>query len=1148
LPALRANFGTDRIFLDIDNIPPGEDFLKFIRSELASCSVLLAIIGREWLTIQDPRLNKRRLDNPHDFLRVEVSTALKSERIRVIPVLVERGRMPSAEDLPPDLAELAFRNAVELSDGRWESDVKRLIDAIKQAVAAPAAAEVPVGRPELQELQKRRAREIAAQLQNATAAFEAHDYELTLRACDRVLLLDPTNSEALELLDRSRKAIDEQKITGWLRDARQALDAGDIATASDVIDQALSFDPALEPALTLRKELLNVRRERERIRERSRHVKAAIERAQASLDEEDFDAAVRYADEAVEMDPQSAEAQEVRATAVSALEERRRQREHRRRAQQAVASARVEFAAGEHDAALRMLREFSPPHDLVTQALEEMQRHADAAAAERAAAATEEARQAADAAAERARREAEAAAAARAARAAAESRQAAERARREADLQLTQASEKLQEGDHAAARRLIDAARGLVADHPDIAPLLRRVEQAEDRQAAEVRRVEALRQTLGQAKESLAKGELEATIRHADAALAIDPALEDAKALKEQAHAALEEGRARDAHDRAARQIVERALRLFDGEEHQSAVDLLEGFSPPHARVSRALDELRPKMQQIERRRREQQETAARLEQERLAREAAERERAEAARLAEKKRKADAEARAREDAERRQKALAAAIAAIETSLSAGRLDDADRLIAEAEETLPGDPGLAALEQRAKQLRDQQEQRAREARVQQLLANGQAAFAAREFRSAKRKASEVLGLVPDHEAALTLRAAAARELRAAAAPYWRMAGRAAIAAAAAVILAVAGWRLYGVVTKDATPASEATQDATPPPLTRPADPTAGTAAVEPPPEVTAPPPAKTDTPASADAMVERVNLLRETARAQYRRGQGAQAIDTAVEGLKIDPKDGGLQKIVNSLLSDAQSAAQRARDAAVKAGAGSLAAFAEGRRLENEAARSRDANRNDAAIRSLWKAADRFEAAGQQATAAAEEQARQQRLAEEQRQKQPPADEPSRERARPTDQPRPKEETKVAENRPVVPLPADPPPSTPPRTQGVNRAEEEGRVRAVLQRYEAAYDRLEIGTLKAVFPSMSRELERGLAKFRSYDMELRVQKIDLSPDATSAVATCDVRHEFVGDAGGTQKFQDTRIITLRKQGTSWIIETINYQRR
>lgn len=138
LPALRNQFGADRIFKDTDNIPPGEDFVKFIKRELESCSVMLAIIGRDWLTVQDPRLKRRRLDNPDDYLRLEVTVALKNERIRVIPVLVDRGVMPNPEDLPPDLGELSLRNALELSDTRWESDVHRLIQAIKRVSTAPA--------------------------------------------------------------------------------------------------------------------------------------------------------------------------------------------------------------------------------------------------------------------------------------------------------------------------------------------------------------------------------------------------------------------------------------------------------------------------------------------------------------------------------------------------------------------------------------------------------------------------------------------------------------------------------------------------------------------------------------------------------------------------------------------------------------------------------------------------------------------------------------------------------------------------------------------------------------------------------------------------------------------------------------------------
>ena len=335
--------------------------------------MLLAIIGREWLAIQDQRLKRRRLDNPEDFLRVEVSSALKNDRIRVIPVLIERAPMPSAQDLPPDLADLAFRHAIELSDVRWESDVRLLIEAIEHAVVESAAKpEAPV-RPGLMDLQKRRAREIASQLENARQAFESGDFEGTLWACDKALLLDPQTPEALVLLDRARKALDEKKISAWLDDARRALARGDIGTASDLIDQALAVDRDSKQALTIRDEMLELRLERERERDRARTVQAATDRARASVEEGDFESAVRHADDALATDSGDLTAQNLKAKALAALDERRKQRELKRRAQQTISDARGRFEAGAHQDALASLREFSPGHELVSQALQELQ-------------------------------------------------------------------------------------------------------------------------------------------------------------------------------------------------------------------------------------------------------------------------------------------------------------------------------------------------------------------------------------------------------------------------------------------------------------------------------------------------------------------------------------------------------------------------------------------------------------------------------------------------------------------------------------------------------------------------------------------------------------------------------------------------------
>ena len=299
LPSLRSHFGADRIFKDTDNIPPGADFLKFIKSELESCSVLLAIIGREWLTIQDPRLKRRRLDNPDDFLRVEVATALKNERIRVIPVLIERAPMPAAQDLPSDLAELSFRNAVELSDGRWNRTFGSSLK--PSSMRSPKPPRSPRRRcvRDFMDLQKRRAREIAVPSRERSPGVRVGGFRRTLCACDKALLLDPQLPDVLALLDRARKALDEQKINAWLEDARRALGQGDIGKASDLIDQALAVDRDSKQALTIRGEMLELRRERERERERARTVQAAIDRARASFEEGDFEGAVRHADDAL---------------------------------------------------------------------------------------------------------------------------------------------------------------------------------------------------------------------------------------------------------------------------------------------------------------------------------------------------------------------------------------------------------------------------------------------------------------------------------------------------------------------------------------------------------------------------------------------------------------------------------------------------------------------------------------------------------------------------------------------------------------------------------------------------------------------------------------------------------------------------------
>lgn len=125
---LVGRFGRSSVFMDVDSIELGLDFTQVIDRFLAQCQVVVVVIGRNWLDVQDAR-GRRRLDDPNDFVRLEIESALRRE-VRVIPILVEGAQVPDATALPPTLEPLARRNGVEMSHARFGSDTDRLIDTL----------------------------------------------------------------------------------------------------------------------------------------------------------------------------------------------------------------------------------------------------------------------------------------------------------------------------------------------------------------------------------------------------------------------------------------------------------------------------------------------------------------------------------------------------------------------------------------------------------------------------------------------------------------------------------------------------------------------------------------------------------------------------------------------------------------------------------------------------------------------------------------------------------------------------------------------------------------------------------------------------------------------------------------------------------
>jgi raffinose/stachyose/melibiose transport system substrate-binding protein len=134
---LSAHFPKNQIFMDVDNLDPGVDFVEAIEQSVGACDVLIAVIGKRWLISTDEK-RKRRLNNPKDFVRLEIATALK-RNVRVIPVLVDNASMPRASDLPDDLKPLVHRNAVEVSHTRFSADSARLIAALERVLEKTAA-------------------------------------------------------------------------------------------------------------------------------------------------------------------------------------------------------------------------------------------------------------------------------------------------------------------------------------------------------------------------------------------------------------------------------------------------------------------------------------------------------------------------------------------------------------------------------------------------------------------------------------------------------------------------------------------------------------------------------------------------------------------------------------------------------------------------------------------------------------------------------------------------------------------------------------------------------------------------------------------------------------------------------------------------
>jgi tetratricopeptide (TPR) repeat protein len=191
---LAAYFGGGQIFKDVDSIQLGDNYAEMLANAIASCNVLLAIIGDRWLTITDSQ-GRRRLEDPDDFVRQEIETAF-TYNVTVIPVLVGGARMPHEEELPSSLTPLLRYQAAEISENRLDADIEELLKRLESIVAGEQVQSVA----EQQGNRPATASPPAADLlERARVLLARTEYSQALKMIEEALSHDPDSQEALLL-------------------------------------------------------------------------------------------------------------------------------------------------------------------------------------------------------------------------------------------------------------------------------------------------------------------------------------------------------------------------------------------------------------------------------------------------------------------------------------------------------------------------------------------------------------------------------------------------------------------------------------------------------------------------------------------------------------------------------------------------------------------------------------------------------------------------------------------------------------------------------------------------------------------------------------------------------------------------------------
>ena len=198
---LARELGTKSLFMDVDAIPLGSNFVKVLREEVGRCQVLLALIGPRWLEARDEH-GRRRLDDPNDFVRVEIATALARD-IAVIPILFDGAPVPGVAQLPDNLKELSVRSGLQVHHASFHADMDKLIGALKKTLADAAPIQ-PRDTAATGVIRLAPTTSHAAPPPSVAPGPQAERRQMTILSCQMVSNLPPDPEELHDLIDRFR--------------------------------------------------------------------------------------------------------------------------------------------------------------------------------------------------------------------------------------------------------------------------------------------------------------------------------------------------------------------------------------------------------------------------------------------------------------------------------------------------------------------------------------------------------------------------------------------------------------------------------------------------------------------------------------------------------------------------------------------------------------------------------------------------------------------------------------------------------------------------------------------------------------------------------------------------------------------------------